>query len=131
MNALQWFPLLLVTMPGAPPAPLAHTFSIVARDPKTGEMGVAVQSHGFGVGKSVAWAEAGVGAVAALLAALEAAQKAGGDIRGKRSAAIVVVRARSTGQPWADRLIDLRVEDHAEPVAELGRLLGSLAPTIT
>lgn len=44
--------------------PLAHTFSIVARDPVTGEMGVAVQSHWFSVGTAVSWAEAGVGAVA-------------------------------------------------------------------
>lgn len=44
--------------------PLAHTFSIVARDPATGEMGVAVQSHWFSVGTAVSWAEAGVGAVA-------------------------------------------------------------------
>src|SRR3954466_8241952 len=44
--------------------PLAHTFSIVARDPETGEIGVAVQSHWFSVGTSVSWAEAGVGAVA-------------------------------------------------------------------
>src|SRR3954468_215706 len=44
--------------------PFAHTFSIVARDPATGEMGVAVQSHWFSVGTSVSWAEAGVGAVA-------------------------------------------------------------------
>src|SRR5437667_8645527 len=41
-----------------------HTFSIVARDPATGEMGVAVQSHWFSVGSVVPWAEAGVGAVA-------------------------------------------------------------------
>src|SRR6476661_1774689 len=44
--------------------PFAHTFSIVARDSVTGEMGVAVQSHWFSVGTSVSWAEAGVGAVA-------------------------------------------------------------------
>jgi uncharacterized Ntn-hydrolase superfamily protein len=44
--------------------PLAHTFSIVARDPVTGEMGVAVQSHWFSVGTVVSWAEAGVGAIA-------------------------------------------------------------------
>jgi uncharacterized Ntn-hydrolase superfamily protein len=44
--------------------PLAHTYSIVARDPATGEMGVAVQSHWFSVGTAVSWAEAGVGAVA-------------------------------------------------------------------
>jgi len=41
-----------------------HTFSIVARDPNTGELGVAVQSHWFSVGPIVPWAEAGVGAVA-------------------------------------------------------------------
>src|SRR5436309_9936937 len=41
-----------------------HTFSIVARDAKTGEIGVAVQSHWFAVGQIVPWAEAGVGAVA-------------------------------------------------------------------
>ena len=41
-----------------------HTYSIVARDPNTGELGVAVQSHWFSVGPIVAWAEAGVGAVA-------------------------------------------------------------------
>ena len=44
--------------------PLAHTFSIVARDAETGEMGVAVQSHWFSVGSIVAWGEAGVGVVA-------------------------------------------------------------------
>src|SRR5215212_9945357 len=44
--------------------PFAHTFSIVARDTATGEMGVAVQSHWFSVGTVVSWAEAGVGAVA-------------------------------------------------------------------
>src|SRR6266852_3825319 len=41
-----------------------HTYSIVARDPATGELGVAVQSHWFSVGSVVPWAEAGVGAVA-------------------------------------------------------------------
>jgi uncharacterized Ntn-hydrolase superfamily protein len=217
--------------PGAPgersPRPLrpVHTYSIVARDPATGEMGVAVQSHWFSVGSSVAWAEAGVGAVATqsfidpsygrngldlmrggvtapdalrtlvakdegrdvrqvamvdargnvaaytgakcieaagervaagagysvqanmmanarvwpamarayeaargdlaerMLAALDAAQAAGGDIRGRQSAALVVVRAESTGRPWADRLFDLRVDDHPEPLRELRRLV--------
>jgi uncharacterized Ntn-hydrolase superfamily protein len=56
--------LLVLAGPGAAPAPLAHTFSIVARDPATGEMGVAVQSHYFSVGPVVPWAAAGVGAVA-------------------------------------------------------------------
>ncbi|MCI4669600.1 MAG: DUF1028 domain-containing protein [Bacteroidia bacterium] len=203
--------------------PLAHTYSIVAMDTATGEMGVAVQSHWFSVGALVSWGEAGVGVIATqsfvnpafgpqglallrtgltaqqvldaliqadpgrdvrqlaildakgnvathtgsmciqpaghkqgtaysvqanlmandkvwpamaeayestqgplaerLVAALEAAQKAGGDIRGKQSAAILVVRPQSSGQVWNDRLVDLRVEDHATPVKELKRLL--------
>jgi uncharacterized Ntn-hydrolase superfamily protein len=200
-----------------------HTYSIVARDPKTGETGVAVQSHWFAVGTGVPWAEAGVGAIATqsfidpsygkvgldlmrvgrsapdalkglvaadenrevrqvamidsqgrvaaftgskcipmaghhvgsdysvqanlmisdkvwpamskafesakgdlaerLLAVLEAAQAAGGDIRGRQSAAIVVVAGKPSGKPWEDRRFDLRVDDHPEPVAELRRLV--------
>jgi uncharacterized Ntn-hydrolase superfamily protein len=217
--------VLLAASPAATarPAPLAHTFSIVARDPRTGELGVAVQSHYFSVGPVVPWAEAGVGAVATqslvlvdygpdglalmrsgltarqaldsllaadahregrqvamvdakgivaawtgpscipdaghqtgeqysvqanlmandrvwpamakayestpgdlaerLLAALDAAQQAGGDIRGRQSAAIVVVKAQASGKPWADRLFDLRVEDSPEPLRELRRLV--------
>ena len=208
---------------GGPHRPL-HTYSIVARDPKTGEMAVAVQSHWFSVGSVVSWAEAGVGAIATqamvnvslgprglalleqgrsasdalgellasddgrdlrqlaivdakgrvaahtgnnciaeaghivgegfsvqanmmlndriwpamakayqetsgplperLVSALEAAEDAGGDIRGKQSAALLVVRANPTGNIWEDRLIDLRIEDHAEPIKEIRRLLG-------
>ena len=217
-----------------------NTYSIVARDPDTGQIGVAVQSHWFGVGQIVPWAEAGVGAVATqsfvdpsygklglemlragksasdslrallagdvsrevrqvafvdaagnvatftgarniaaaggtaggparvsagitggtmrtgrnfavqanlmasdrvwpamakayeetrgdlaerMLAALDAAEAVGGDIRGKQSAALVVVRAESTGKPWVDRLFDLRVDDHEQPLAELRRLV--------
>lgn len=203
--------------------PLVATYSIVARDPETGEMGVAVQSHWFSVGSIVSWGEAGVGVVATqsfvnpafgpnglellksgmtaeqvvdqlivqdegrdvrqlaildvngkvksytgkncipgagnivgenysvqanlmlndkvpgamskafeeskgplaerLMTALFAAQEVGGDIRGKQSAAILVVKGRSTGQVWEDRLIDLRVEDNPEPLKELNRLL--------
>jgi uncharacterized Ntn-hydrolase superfamily protein len=60
-----------------------------------------------------------------MLAALEAAEKAGGDVRGRQSAAILIVKARSTGRPWAgaDRVFDLRVEDHRAPVEELRRLI--------
>jgi uncharacterized Ntn-hydrolase superfamily protein len=58
-----------------------------------------------------------------LVVALEAAQAAGGDIRGAQSAALLVVRAASTGAAWQDRLVDLRVEDHPQPVTELRRLL--------
>jgi len=203
---------------------LAHTFSIVARDPVTGEMAVGVQSHWFSVGTAVSWGEAGVGVVATqsfinksygpkglalmkngktapqalseLLAAdegrevrqvamidvngninsftgkncidyagyivgknysvqsnmmlgdkvnqamseafegsegkplaervllsLKAAQSAGGDIRGKQSAAILVVAGKASEQPWNDKLIDLRVDDNAAPLDELDRLL--------
>jgi uncharacterized Ntn-hydrolase superfamily protein len=59
-----------------------------------------------------------------LMAALEAAEREGGDIRGRQSAALVVVAPRATGQPTADRPFDLRVEDHADPVPELRRLVG-------
>ena len=55
--------------------------------------------------------------------ALRAAQARGGDLRGKQSAAILVVRLQPTGAIWKDRLIDLRVEDHEDPLEELFRLL--------
>lgn len=58
-----------------------------------------------------------------MVAAMEAAQSVGGDIRGQQSAAILVVRAKSTGKVWQDRLVDLRVEDHETPIVELKRLL--------
>lgn len=216
---------LSVLVPHLGADPLVHTFSIVARDPATGEMGVAVQSHWFSVGSIVTWAEAGVGAVATqsfvdpgygmrgldlmrtgiaapealkqlvaadaqregrqvamidsqgrvdaytgpsaisaaghqvgsqysvqanmmanakvwpamaaafestkgdladrLLAALDGAQRVGGDVRGKQSAALLIVKAKSTGRPWvgADRVFDLRIEDHPQPLVELRRLL--------
>ena len=58
-----------------------------------------------------------------LLAALQAAQREGGDIRGMQSAALVVVSIKKTGSPETDRPIDLRVDDHPEPLKELERLL--------
>ncbi len=203
-------------------SPFAHTYSIVAIDPETGDMGVAVQSHWFSVGTIVSWGEAGVGVIATqsfvnasfgprglellksglsakevldklisedegrefrqlavldakgnvaaftgknciqpaghitgkgysvqanlmmndkvwpamskafenskgsfaerILDALDAAQNVGGDIRGKQSAALLIVRAKSTGKVWEDRLIDLRVDDSNEPLKELRRL---------
>jgi len=60
---------------------------------------------------------------ARLLAALDAAQAAGGDIRGRQSAAIIVVKAKSSGKPWEDRIFDLRVDDSPEPLKELRRLV--------
>ncbi|MBU0982350.1 MAG: DUF1028 domain-containing protein [candidate division Zixibacteria bacterium] len=58
-----------------------------------------------------------------MMAALEAAQGEGGDIRGKQSAAMIVVRGQPTGQIWREKLIDIRVDDSAEPLVELRRLL--------
>lgn len=58
-----------------------------------------------------------------IMAALVAAQKAGGDIRGKQSAALLVVSGDRNLPPWNGRLVDLRVDDHAEPLQELQRLL--------
>jgi len=200
-----------------------HTYSIVAYDPETGQLGVAVQSHWFSVGSIVPWVEAEVGAVATqsfvevsygplglelmragksaeealsallkadrnesvrqvamidskgrvavhtgskcipeaghytgkyyscqanlmlkntvwkamayafentkgelvdrLMSALEAGEKEGGDIRGRQSAAIIVVKGKSSGVWWRDRIYDLRVEDHPEPLKELKRLI--------
>lgn len=89
----------------------------------------AVQSNmmlGKGVNEAMAKAyESSEGKPLAerVLIALQAAQAAGGDIRGKQSAALLVVAGKSTGQPWNERLIDLRVDDHKAPLDELNRLL--------
>jgi uncharacterized Ntn-hydrolase superfamily protein len=215
--------VLAVALPTAAIERPVHTYSIVAHDAATGQMGVAVQSHWFSVGSIVTWAEAGVGAIATqsfvdpaygprglelmksglsaeqalealvkvdegrdvrqvafvdvegrvathtgakcikdavhhvgegysvqanmmlndkvvpamakayettkgdlaerLMAALEAAQTAGGDIRGKQSAAMLIVKGESTGRSWADRVLELRIEDHPTPIVEMRRLL--------
>ncbi|HYN21766.1 MAG TPA: DUF1028 domain-containing protein, partial [Thermoanaerobaculia bacterium] len=66
MKLAPWLAVAAVLVPTAALAsdPFAHTYSIVARDPVTGDFGVAVQSHWYQVGTVVPWAEAGVGAVA-------------------------------------------------------------------
>jgi uncharacterized Ntn-hydrolase superfamily protein len=56
-----------------------------------------------------------------LLAALDAGERAGGDVRGRQSAALLVVPAE--GDPW-EAIVELRVEDHPDPLAELHRLVG-------
>lgn len=199
------------------------TYSIIARDPVTGQLGVAVQSHWFSVGTTVPWIRAGIGAVATqsltdvtygviglammaagktaeealqgairsdqtpqwrqvgmidafgnqavhtgrkcirhaghvsgdgfivmanlmerptvweamatayresegeladrMLAALDAAQAEGGDIRGRQSAAIIIVSGDPTGIPFRDTVMDLRVDDHPQPLVELRRLV--------
>jgi uncharacterized Ntn-hydrolase superfamily protein len=58
-----------------------------------------------------------------LLTALHAGEDAGGDFRGRRSAAIMVIRATTTGRPWHDMVVDLRVDDSADPLAALDELL--------
>ena len=58
-----------------------------------------------------------------MLQALDAAQAAGGDIRGMQSAAILVVKGVSSGKPWQDKIFDLRVEDSTQPLVELRRLV--------
>ena len=58
-----------------------------------------------------------------LLAALDAAEAEGGDIRGRQSAAILIVEPKSTGRPWIDTIFDLRVDDAAEPLVEIRRLV--------
>jgi uncharacterized Ntn-hydrolase superfamily protein len=58
-----------------------------------------------------------------MLAALDAGQAAGGDVRGQQSAALVVVTGEPTGRPWLDRTFDLRVDDHPAPLEELRRLV--------
>lgn len=204
--------------------PLAHTYSIVARDPITGEMAAAVQSHWFSVGSIVIWGKSGVGVVATqsfvnpaygpdgldlmgkgksamealeilvkkdeasnvrqlafldsnggvvgytgsscidhaghiigknysvqanmmltdqvpkamseayeanshlpiaerVLEALKAAEAAGGDIRGRQSAALLVVSGKKGVPEWEDKLVQLRVDDHEVPLDELSRLL--------
>jgi uncharacterized Ntn-hydrolase superfamily protein len=62
-----------------------------------------------------------------LLSALRAAEDAGGDLRGRRSAAIMIVRSATTGRPWHDTVVDLRVDDSPDPVGELGDLVVRLA----
>jgi len=222
---LLFLPLLTKAQHTLNGDPFAHTFSIVARDEKTGDLAVGVQSHWFSVGTSVSWGEAGVGVVATqsftnksfgirglqllkggktaqqaldellrtdagrdvrqvaiadargnvavhtgkkcidfaghhsgknysvqanmmlnntvpdamakafeknanlplperVLSALNAAQAAGGDIRGRQSAVLLVVKGKATGSPWDDNhLVDLRVDDADQPLTELTRLL--------
>ena len=62
-----------------------------------------------------------------LLAALQAGEENGGDIRGCRSAAVLVVRATTTGRPWRDTVVDLRVDDSPSPVEDLDRMMVHLS----
>jgi uncharacterized Ntn-hydrolase superfamily protein len=110
------------------------TWSILARDPATGEVAVAVASRFLAAGALCPLVEGGIGAACTqalvnpflapdalaraerLLAAMEAGEAAGGDRRGRQSAAIRV----ASRDPYPD--LDLRVDDHPDPLAELRRL---------
>src|SRR2546428_398073 len=96
------------------------TFSLVARDPATGQLGVAVATCTLAGGRAAA-----AGDLAARLGAgLDTGEQAGGDLRGRQSAALLVVAAdRDDAAPWDGVLVDLRVDDAPDPVGELGRLL--------
>ena len=112
-----------------------------AVDAYTGPNAIAAAGHHVGaqystqanmMGKPTVWPamakafEAATGPLAdRLVAALEAAEREGGDIRGRQSAALLIVKAKGSGRPWvgADRVFDLRVDDHPQPVAELKRLV--------
>ena len=58
-----------------------------------------------------------------LLTALDAGEAAGGDFRGRRTAAMLVVQGKASGRPWDDRVIDVRVDEHQDPLGELRRLV--------
>jgi uncharacterized Ntn-hydrolase superfamily protein len=58
-----------------------------------------------------------------LLVALESAEAAGGDLRGRQSAALLVVKTTGNGKPWEGKVVDLRVDDNPQPLTELRRLL--------
>src|SRR5689334_3063643 len=81
---------------------LVHTFSIVARDPATGQIGVAVQSHWFAVGQIVPWAEAGVGAVATQSFVDPAYGKLGLDLLRAGKSAPDALRGLLGGDPACD-----------------------------
>ena len=58
-----------------------------------------------------------------LMSALKAAQDEGGDIRGQQSAAILIVPTTTKGQPWKEKIVDLRIDDHPDPINEMERLV--------
>src|SRR6185437_12845950 len=113
-------------------SPLAHTYSIVARDPETGQLGVAVQSHYFAVGSLVTWAEAGVGAVATQSFVDPAYGKVGLDLmRAGRSAPDALAGMLASDQGSALRQVGIvdragRVAAHtgALTIAEAGHVTG-------
>jgi uncharacterized Ntn-hydrolase superfamily protein len=102
--------------------PFVHTYSIVAYDAETGELGVAVQSHYFSVGSVVTWAEAGVGAVATQSIADPAYGKLGLDLmRAGRSAPDTLAGLVASDPMSAVRQVGI-VDAHGRAAAHTGRL---------
>lgn len=93
---------------------VGENFSVQANLMKNKEVWPAMAS---------AFSEANGNLVERMLAALETAEYAGGDIRGRQSATIVVVKTKASNEPWKDKVVDLRVEDHPDPIGELKRLV--------
>ena len=89
---------------------VGHHHSCQANLMRTGEVWDAMSEAYLGASGSLA---------ERLLDALDAGEAAGGDLRGRQSAAILVVGPE--GEPW-QRLVDLRVEDHEDPLGELRRI---------
>src|SRR5436853_7694132 len=93
---------LLIAHPSVAQLRRVNTFSIVARDPATGQIGVAVQSHWFAVGQIVPWAEAGVGAVATQSFVDPSYGKLGLDLMRSGKAAPAALRALIAGDASCD-----------------------------
>src|SRR5271170_3076014 len=107
------------TMPTA--EPLVHTYSIVARDAESGQLGVAVQSHYFSAGSIVTWAEAGVGAVATQATADPAYGKLGLDLmRARKSAPDALA-----GLLASDTMRDVRQVAMVDALGRVGAHTGS------
>src|ERR1700681_4522044 len=110
---------------------LAHTYSIVARDPDTGQLGVAVQSHYFSVGSVVTWAEAGVGAVATQSLSDPAYGKLGLDMmRAGKSAPDTLAGLVASDSMQAVRQVAM-VDAHAQAAAHTGQFAIAEAGHIT
>src|SRR5947207_80456 len=123
---------LLVQQPTVAPSDFlkrAHTYSIVAYDSVTGDLGVALQANIMVSDQTVrnmadAYQRATGSLADRLMAALVAGQAGGGDRRGMESAALLVVRANAGYLGGNDRYIDIRVYDDTNPIRELERLYG-------
>ncbi len=103
-------------------APLAHTYSIVARDPDNGQLGVAVQSHYFSVGSVVTWAEAGVGAVASQALSEPAYGKLGLDLMRAGKSASDSLNGLLAADPMKEIRQVAMIDAHGNAAAHTGSI---------